>query len=579
MHKYFFIFWIFLACQFRVTGQEFNFTQFNATPTRVNPSWVCSDNNFSTTAHYRNQNILGSPWSSSLITIVAPLKVRNKINKIGFGASILDDRYINDQEYIYQNFNTSLAYNVQISKLSFLSAGMQVGYTFNQIKSISGSTGSQYDIRNGFDAGISTNENSYNNSNSFFCLGGGIQYVKKDTLGRKKLLFGMAILNATQYTYGKLDQNSGSNYSPTMFFHTRYTFALNNHQFLSPDFLIFKYNQNTIYSLGLTGTVNFNGLNNKKNFFDLTARTNVQKSFAVIGKLTIPSFSIGCSYEMPYENSYQKVSGNITEVLVSYYLPIKGKNESIKKKKKIVKLKKNVKKKTKKKVIKKKIVKNKSKRKKNKVVKAKIVKQPVKTIVIKKIEKLDPIKTYHSPVRLRSELDLDSLLSYVSNIAVDTTLGIINIKKDTILGESSKMDSTVVEGKDVNYLQEISDTEALKKGKVLSEIIKNNLQFEVNSVSILPSSFILLDEMAEILNKNTRLKLFIIGHTDNVGLKEKNQVLSLKRAEAIKQYLISKGVIAEKISTRGMGDIQPLYPNNTSANKSKNRRVEFMMHR
>jgi outer membrane protein OmpA-like peptidoglycan-associated protein len=79
------------------------------------------------------------------------------------------------------------------------------------------------------------------------------------------------------------------------------------------------------------------------------------------------------------------------------------------------------------------------------------------------------------------------------------------------------------------------------------------------------------------MKENPDYILTINGHTDNVGKPESNLLLSEKRALAVKNHLIKEGVDAERLTAQGFGDTQPLVENTTSANKTKNRRVEFVV--
>jgi OOP family OmpA-OmpF porin len=69
--------------------------------------------------------------------------------------------------------------------------------------------------------------------------------------------------------------------------------------------------------------------------------------------------------------------------------------------------------------------------------------------------------------------------------------------------------------------------------------------------------------------------IIAIGHTDNIGSKEYNQKLSVRRAEAVKAYLVSKGIEPNRIYTEGKGLTQPIADNRTAAGRAKNRRVEI----
>ncbi|HOA93454.1 MAG TPA: OmpA family protein, partial [Quisquiliibacterium sp.] len=69
--------------------------------------------------------------------------------------------------------------------------------------------------------------------------------------------------------------------------------------------------------------------------------------------------------------------------------------------------------------------------------------------------------------------------------------------------------------------------------------------------------------------------IIAVGHTDGVGSDAYNQRLSVKRSEAVKAYLVSKGIEANRVYTEGKGEKQPAADNKTAAGRAKNRRVEI----
>ncbi len=76
--------------------------------------------------------------------------------------------------------------------------------------------------------------------------------------------------------------------------------------------------------------------------------------------------------------------------------------------------------------------------------------------------------------------------------------------------------------------------------------------------------------------KGINLEVVIaVGHTDSVGADAYNQKLSVKRAEAVKAYLVSKGIEKNRVYTEGKGEAQPVADNKTGAGRAKNRRVEI----
>jgi outer membrane protein OmpA-like peptidoglycan-associated protein len=114
--------------------------------------------------------------------------------------------------------------------------------------------------------------------------------------------------------------------------------------------------------------------------------------------------------------------------------------------------------------------------------------------------------------------------------------------------------------------------------KEVIEVLKtafNNLEFEVAKDVILGGSFASLDELAVVLNKKATWKLEISGHTDNAGDDASNMTLSKKRAEAVKAYLVTRGIDATRFIIQYFGETKPIADNATAEGRSKNRRVEM----
>lgn len=101
------------------------------------------------------------------------------------------------------------------------------------------------------------------------------------------------------------------------------------------------------------------------------------------------------------------------------------------------------------------------------------------------------------------------------------------------------------------------------------------IEFEFNSDVLLPSSMDLLDRVAAVLRGRPRLKLIVEGHTDDVGDDEYNMELSRYRSDAVKNYLVKKGIHPETIRARGYGETRPISPGTTEKDRALNRRVEF----
>lgn len=107
------------------------------------------------------------------------------------------------------------------------------------------------------------------------------------------------------------------------------------------------------------------------------------------------------------------------------------------------------------------------------------------------------------------------------------------------------------------------------------EFAAKKIQFETGSAVIKTSSFVDLDAIVAILKEWKDYSVKVSGYTDSVGSEEDNLVLSDKRAKSAANYLISKGISAERVTSVGYGEANPIADNSTAAGRKENRRVEF----
>lgn len=117
------------------------------------------------------------------------------------------------------------------------------------------------------------------------------------------------------------------------------------------------------------------------------------------------------------------------------------------------------------------------------------------------------------------------------------------------------------------------------RNKLMTEgkLVTYGIYFDVNKDVVKPESYGTLKEIATILNEVPDVKVKIIGHTDADGQDAANLDLSKRRAASVKAELVkSFGVNGDRLETDGMGESQPVAPNDTPSNKALNRRVEFI---
>ncbi len=104
--------------------------------------------------------------------------------------------------------------------------------------------------------------------------------------------------------------------------------------------------------------------------------------------------------------------------------------------------------------------------------------------------------------------------------------------------------------------------------------VLNGVTFDTAKATIRPESFVRLDSVVEFMAHKKKARIEISGHTDNVGNPRSNKTLSDRRAQACRDYLISKGIEGGRIQAIGHGDERPIAPNDTDDGRQKNRRIE-----
>ena len=202
-------------------------------------------------------------------------------------------------------------------------------------------------------------------------------------------------------------------------------------------------------------------------------------------------------------------------------------------------------------------------------------------------------KSYYVKGKIRDAQTDDPLKANIELLDVNTNRLISKVYSDSIFGEYTMV---LTEGSDYalyvekpGYIFE-SRHFSLPGGSVYQPIwmdfylnriasgattILNNLFFDLDKYELKEKSITELQKIISYLKRNPELNVSILGHTDNTGTPEYNLQLSLKRAEAVFNYLIVHGIDSSRLSFQGLGQTEPAFPNDTEVNRSKNRRIEF----
>lgn len=105
--------------------------------------------------------------------------------------------------------------------------------------------------------------------------------------------------------------------------------------------------------------------------------------------------------------------------------------------------------------------------------------------------------------------------------------------------------------------------------------IRQQVHFDTAKYRILPASFPLLNQVVQVLNDFPKMRISIEGHTDSVGTEVSNLRLSQQRAEAVRDYLMAKGIGPARLDATGFGPTRPVASNKTAKGRAQNRRTEF----
>jgi outer membrane protein OmpA-like peptidoglycan-associated protein len=162
----------------------------------------------------------------------------------------------------------------------------------------------------------------------------------------------------------------------------------------------------------------------------------------------------------------------------------------------------------------------------------------------------------------------------------DVAPGAINVRadKDGFMSHSEQLNAAA--GQDTRATIVLNkrpkNANVRVEGKELR--VSQQIHFETDSAKILGDSNALIEEIADVLQRNPNIKkVEIQGHTDNAGSREHNQQLSEARASSVRQALINAGVDGGRLVAKGYGQDRPIAPNVTAANRARNRRVQFII--
>lgn len=169
------------------------------------------------------------------------------------------------------------------------------------------------------------------------------------------------------------------------------------------------------------------------------------------------------------------------------------------------------------------------------------------------------------------QIDYDAYSGKYAGVLQANSEYLLTIQKDDYAFTSKLIDASKVDSPAVTV--EL-DLRKIKEGEAYN---LNDILFETDSYQVTDKSKAVIQDFANFLKSNPKLKVAIYGHTDNSGKAEDNLLLSKNRAKAVYDYLITLGIEATRLSHNGFGQTKPVAPNTTEKGKSLNRRTEFVV--
>jgi len=148
----------------------------------------------------------------------------------------------------------------------------------------------------------------------------------------------------------------------------------------------------------------------------------------------------------------------------------------------------------------------------------------------------------------------------------------LNVKRTGYLFFSENF--TMADG---SYLEPFYKDIPLKRIQPGERVILRNIFFEFASAKLLDESKAELQQLIKFLNDNPEVNVSITGHTDNIGTQAYNLNLSQERARAVVEYLLNDGIVATRVSYKGLGSSEPIADNETEEGRAQNRRTEMLI--
>jgi type IX secretion system PorP/SprF family membrane protein len=494
-------------------AQYFQFSQYSFTPQRINPALVASSDYASLNFLYRNQGTDGGfHLNSNSLNVSYPLAKKNGGRWSGIGLSFMDDRSGKAGIFNTQEVGLSYAVNIDIAKDQSISLGVRGLFKTSKYNLEGLYTGSQYIPDRGFDESLSPGEDLGQLTNNFMTFAAGLNWQRVDRIGNTIARLGFSFFDINKPEDSFLEPASQLN--TTAVGELSFRIYQKGNMSVYPEILYTRSAANNVVNAGVVFRCDLEpNARRETPHVDLIGKYVFGRSGILGFQYHNEVFSVGFTYDFPMVSDNVANTGAFEIGFALRRLVVKKKNNS--------------------------------NEKDPKSAQAQNGQKPQG----KKLGATVGVKKPPTP-----------------KPAADTSKVKTAVKKDDMSARlKQKQDSVITQANAGN----------LKHEPLILEKATLHFNFEFNSSTLDKETTDYLDELAQALTDNPELKIKLVGHTDNVGSEKFNQRLSINRAQALKNYLVEKGVDSERVTADGKGMKEPLNNNETDEDRAKNRRVEL----
>lgn len=505
---------MFICLAHLCTAQYFQFSQYNFTPSRVNPAQVADSDYASVTLDYRNQATEGGfHLNSNYLNLSYPLLAKNGRRWSGLALSFLDDRSGQAGLFNTQEAGLSYAINVPLTKFETLSLGVMGVYQSRKIDLGGLVTGAQYVPDRGFNEALASGENIGQFKTDYITFSAGLHWQRTDESDRRIAYAGISFFDFNKphnsFTGDQSELNS------TLVLSGGFRALQHDKLGLIPEVLYTRSAATNVLNVGFITRYDLNVGDGEISYLNIITKYVIGRSGIIGLQFFKNNLVIGASYDFPVFVSNVANTGafEIAIGLRKLVVPPKGRN----------------------------------KRKKS-------TKKPA-TAKTKSVQKTSPQPK--------------------DPIIVDTTAYSQTVKTDTLESKNNDLSERLRQRQD--SITTNTGVGRLRHEPLILERATLRFNFDFNSSAVNAETARYLDDLAQALLDNPGLQIKLTGHTDNIGSQKFNMRLSFERANAMRSYLIGKGVPEDRITAEGKGMSEPVTGNRTEEERAVNRRVELVI--